>query len=165
MGLRLYARTSEAMKFDDTEVQQFLADSMVARVATISARRTPQLMPLYFVRLDDKLYMNNATTSPTVRNIAANPRVVLLFEADRGRRRDRCLRITGVATFRQDKAIARRVSLRAALKYQFSPAALLSTLRNARKLLAMKRYRAERSSGMIEVAPESAEFLPMPGGG
>ena len=153
------------MNFDDAEVQQFLASSMIARVATISARGTPQLMPLYFVRLDGKLYMNNATTSPTVRNIAANPRVVLLFEADRGRRRDRCLRIRGAATFRQDAAIMRRVSLRAALKYQFSLPALLSTLRNARKLSVMKRYRAERSSGMIEVVPESAEFLPMPGRG
>jgi nitroimidazol reductase NimA-like FMN-containing flavoprotein (pyridoxamine 5'-phosphate oxidase superfamily) len=153
------------MKFDDTEVRQFLDGSMIARVATISARGTPQLMPLYFVRLDDKLYMNNAPTSPTVRNIAANPRVVLLFEADCGRRRNRCLRITGVATFREDASIMRRVSVRAALKYQFSLPALFSTLRNGRKLLTMKRYRSERSSGMIEVAPESAEFLPMPDGG
>ncbi len=150
------------MKFDDPDIQQFLARSMIARVATISARGTPQLMPLYFVCLDGKLYMNNAKTSPTVRNITANPRVMLLFEEERGRRHDRCLRITGAASFRQDASIMRRVSIRAALKYQFSPAALLSTLRNARKLAAMRRYRAERSSGMIEVIPEAAEFLPLP---
>lgn len=150
------------MKYDDPDIQAFLADSMIARVATISARGTPQLMPLYFVRLGGKLYMNNATTSPTVRNIMANPRVVLLFEAERGRRHDRCLRVTGAASFRQDASIMRRASIRAALKYQFSPAALISTLRNARKLAAMRRYRAERSSGMIEVTPESAEFLPLP---
>lgn len=150
------------MKFDDPDVRRFLADSMIARVATISARGTPQLMPLYFVCLDGKLYMNNATTSPTVRNIIANPRVVLLFEAEGGRRHDRCLRVTGAASFRQDASIMRRVSIRAALKYQLSPAALISTVRNVRKLAAMRRYRAERSSGMIEVIPEAAKFLPLP---
>jgi general stress protein 26 len=150
------------MKFTDTEVQRFLADSMIARVATISVRGTPQIMPLYFVCLDGKLYMNNAGTSPTVHNILARPRVVLILEADRGRPRDRCLRITGIATFRDDTTIMRGVSLRAARKYYLSVPAMLSTLRNVRKLATMRRYRAERVSGMIEVVPETAEFLLMP---
>ena len=151
------------MNFDYAEVQQFLAGSMIARVATISARGTPQLMPLYFVCRDGKLYLNNAKTSPTVRNIQACPRVVLLFEGDRGRHHDRCLRITGVARFREDAALTRSVALHAARKYYLSIPALLSTLRNARRLAAMRRYRAERASGMIEVVPETAEFLPVPG--
>lgn len=151
------------MKFDDAEVQQFLAGSMIARIATISGRGTPQIMPLYFVCLHGKLYLNNAKTSPTVRNIQVRPSVVLLFEADRGRRHDRCLRIRGVARFREDATLMRSVSLRAARKYYLSLSALLSTLRNARKLVAMRRYRAERASGMIEVVPETAEFLPIPG--
>jgi general stress protein 26 len=152
------------MNFDDAEVQQFLAGSMIARIATISARGTPQIMPLYFVCQDGKLYLNNATTSPTVRNIQVRPRVVLLFEGDRGRRRDRCLRITGVATFREDAAVMRSVSMRAARKYYLSVPAFISNLRHARTLRAMRRYRAERTSGMIEVVPETAEFLPLPAG-
>ena len=149
------------MNFDDAEVQRFLAGSMIARIATISARGTPQIMPLYFVCLDGKLYLNNATTSPTVRNIRVRPNVVLLFEADRGRRRDRCLRIAGEASFREDASLARRVSLRAARKYYLSLPGLISTLRNIRKLPAMRRYRAERASGMIEVVPRTVEFLPL----
>jgi uncharacterized pyridoxamine 5'-phosphate oxidase family protein len=149
------------MNFHDREVQQFLAGSIIARIATISPRGTPQIMPLYFVCYDGKLYMNNAETSPTVRNIQARPPVVLLFEADRGRARSRYLRIAGVASFRQDSAIMRAVSLRAALKYQFSIPGLVSTLRNARKLRVMTRYRGERSSGMIEVLPQTVEFLPL----
>lgn len=161
MELRFDASACEVLKFD-AEVQQFLAGSMIARVATISPRGTPQIMPLYFVCFDGKLYMNNAPTSPTVRNILARPEVVLLFDADRGPRPDRCLRIVGVATFREDAAIVRGVSLRAARKYYLSVSAVLSTLRNARKLPTMRRYRAERTSGMIEVVPETAEFLLMP---
>lgn len=150
------------MNVDDAEVRRFLAGSMIARIATISGRGTPQIMPLYFVCLDGKLYLNNATTSPTVRNIAVRPNVVLLFEADRGRHHDRCLRVTGEATFREDPALTRRVSLRAARKYYLSLPGLISTLRNIRKLPAMRRYRAERASGMIEVVPRTAEFLPLP---
>lgn len=33
-------------------------------------------MPLYFVTLDGRIYLNNAATSPTVRNIAAHPNVL-----------------------------------------------------------------------------------------
>lgn len=150
------------MTFDDAEVGRFLARSMIARIATVSARGTPQIMPLYFVVLDGKLYMNNATTSPTVRNIQARPHVVLLFEGDRAQIRDHCLRITGTAAFREDPTIMRGVSLRAVWKYNLTLPALLSTLRNARKLPTMRRYRRERASGMIEVTPESAEFLRMP---
>ena len=125
------------MNVDDAEVRRFLDGSMIARLATISARGTPQIMPLYFVCLDGKLYLNNATTSPTVRNIGVRPGVVLLFEADRGRCHDCCLRVTGEASFREDAALMRRVSLCAARKYYFCLPALLSTLRNARKVAVM----------------------------
>ena len=76
------------MNFNDAEVQRFLAASMIVRIATISERGTPQIMPLFFVCLDGKLYMNNATTSPTVRNINVRPRVVLLSYALANARRE-----------------------------------------------------------------------------
>ena len=73
------------MKPEAPEVVAFIDRAMVARIATRSARGTPQIMPLWFVRAKGKLLMTNNETSPTVRNIAADPRVVVVVEADRGK--------------------------------------------------------------------------------
>jgi general stress protein 26 len=126
------------MNYADPQVQSFLARSMIARIATISAKGTPQLMPLWFAARDGRIYMNNAATSPTVRNIAIHPDVVLLFDADRGSRRNMCLRVRGRAQFVEGDELLRKMWLRMAAKHDLSPnghcrrrPARLSALRDA----------------------------------
>lgn len=144
------------------DVSAFLALAMVARIATRSARGTPQITPLWFVRVGGKLCMTNAETSPTVRNIATDPNVVIIFEADRGSD-NRCLRIWGKASFRKDRATLRRTVLREVLKYHLAPAALASAVSHPRRVAGLVRYYFERrDSGVIEVSCERAEFLPLP---
>jgi general stress protein 26 len=152
------------MKFDEPAVRQFLARSMIARIATVSARGTPQIMPLWFAEIDGRLYMTNARTSPTVRNIAVRSNVVVIFESDRGSSHDRYLRLTGPAQFRQDPAIVQRVALRTTRKHYLSLPAILSTVWHIRRLPSLRRYYAERmsGSGVIEVEPHTLEFPPMP---
>jgi general stress protein 26 len=137
---------------------------MIARIATISAKGTPQLMPLFFVVRDGLIYMNNAATSPTVRNIASNPDVVLLFDADRGSQQGMCLRVTGRARFVAGGALLHKMWLPAAVKHYVSLDGALNVLRNISRLAAIRRYRAERSgsSGVIEVTPSDAEFITHP---
>lgn len=144
------------------EVVAFLNRAMIARIATRSARGTPQIMPLWFVRAGGKLLMTNGETSPTVRNIAADPRVVLMFDA--GQSDDgRCLRIAGTARFRSERSALTRTVRRELLKYHLAPAALLSDARHPGRIPSMLRYYLERrDGGVIEVSPSDAQFLPLP---
>jgi general stress protein 26 len=150
------------MKPESPEVVAFLNRSMVARIATRSARGTPQIMPLWFVRIDGKLWMTNNETSPTVRNIEADPRAVVIVEADR-RDDGRCLRLSGTARFHRERSVLRRTVLRDLVKYHFAPAALWSAARHPRQVPSILRYYAERSDGgVIEFSPTQAEFLALP---
>ncbi len=146
----------------EPEVRRFLGRSMNARIATLSKGGRPQIMPLFFVLRDGEILMNNAETSPTVRNIAHNPEVELLFLADTSPRDRRCLRIRGTADFTQDPAALSAIARPMALKYYGNLHAIISTLRNLRRLSPMVRYRRERRGGVIRVRPESSEFLDLP---
>jgi general stress protein 26 len=149
------------MKPEAPEVVAFMDRAMVARIASRSARGTPQIMPLWFVRAGGKLLMTNGETSPTVRNIAADPRVVVMLDA--GQDNDRCLRLAGTARFRSERSMLARTVLRELLKYHLAPAALWSAARHPRQIASMLRYYIERrDGGVIEVWPSDAEFLALP---
>ncbi len=147
---------------DVPEVVAFMNRAMVARIATRSARGTPQIMPLWFVRAGGKLLMTNNETSPTVKNIEADPRVVVMIDA--GSRGDgRCLRLTGTARFRRERSVLARTVLRDLVKYHFAPAALWSAARHPGQVPSMLRYYFERTDGgVIEVSPSHAEFVELP---
>lgn len=150
------------MKPEAPEVVAFINRAMVARIATRSARGTPQIMPLWFVRAGGKLLMTNGETSPTVRNIAADPRVVVMFDAD-GHNDGRCLRIVGTARFHSERSMLTRTVLRELFKYHLAPAALWGAARHPRQIPSMLQYYLERrDGGVIEVSPSHAEFLALP---
>jgi general stress protein 26 len=147
---------------ESPEVVAFLNRAMVARIATRSARGTPQIMPLWFVRAGGKLLMTNNETSPTVRNIEADPRVVVMVESDR-RNDGRCLRLAGTARFRRERSVLTRTVLRDLIMYHLAPAGLWSAARHPRQVPSMLRYYIERSDGgVIEFSPSDAEFLALP---
>lgn len=149
------------MTLDDPEVHDFLACSMVARVATLSPKGRPHMTPLWFTYDQGRIYMTSRDGSPAARNITAHPAVVLLFDAERGPRWDRVLRIQGHATFRKERGLLRLVVRRESRRYWFSASGLRHLLSHLRKLPVIARYYAERrgDAGVIEVVPERAEFL------
>ena len=143
-----------ALTIDDQAVRDALR-AKTLRIVTVSKRGRPQIMPLWFVVRDGRLCMTNAATSPTVRNIAANPRVLVLVEARDGR----LLRIAGEARYVTNKEALGPVARHSALKYYADPRALWVYARNARRIPAMLRYYRERTdTGVIEVTPTSFDW-------
>ena len=136
---------------EDHDVRDALR-AKTLRIVTVSKRGRPMIMPLWFVERDGRLCMTNAATSPTVRNIAANPRVLVLVEARDGR----VLRIRGEARYLTNDEALGPVARRSALKYYADPRALWLYARNVRRLPAMlKYYRERKDTGVIEVTPVS----------
>ncbi len=136
----------------DVRVRNALRRAMIARIATVSASGGPLIMPLYFVVLDGRMYMNNAATSPTVRNIAAHPQVLVLLQCRDGE----VVRVRGTARYLRDASTMRRVTRASLPKYVLRPRALWFWLRNLSRMRARSQYTRERpETGMIEVTAES----------
>ncbi len=136
------------------------ARGKIARIATASARGTPQIMPLWWVSAPGgRIRMTNGATSPTVRNIAHDARVTVLIEDERDGAR-RVLRIEGTARYRPGRRVLLATLLRQLAKYHLAPRALAGAVRHPRRVPAMLRYYVERSdSGVIEVTPASVEIV------
>ncbi len=156
------------MSFDDPEVREFLARSMVLRMASLSPKGQPLIRCLWFVGQQGRIYMLTAEITPTGRSIAVHPDVTLLFDAEQGPHSSRLLRVRGHAVYRRERGIVVRVLLGLARKYLLAPRGLRNLLANARRVpLAVRFYaepwREERGKGLgliIEVLPEAFEFLP-----
>jgi uncharacterized pyridoxamine 5'-phosphate oxidase family protein len=148
----------------DPVVRRFLRRSMLVRIATLSPAGNPDIIPLWFVFLRGRIYMTTRSENPTVRDLKLNPEVLLLFDGERGVRRNRVLRIRGRASFRSERHILVPVFALSALRYYLSPGGMANTLRHRRKFGVRTHYYSERAgeSGVIEVVPETAEFLPSP---
>jgi nitroimidazol reductase NimA-like FMN-containing flavoprotein (pyridoxamine 5'-phosphate oxidase superfamily) len=145
-------RAAAATTADDARVRDALRRAMIARIVTVSASGGPLIMPLYFVMLDESIYMNNAATSPTVRNIEGYPHVLVLFQVRDGE----VVRVRGTARYLRDAATMRRVTRASLPKYVLRPRALWFWLRNLSRMSARSQYTRERTNtGMIEVTPES----------
>jgi len=141
----------------DRRVREALRRTMTARIATVTPGGWPLIMPLYFVVLDGRIYMNNAATSPTVKNIAAHARALVVIEARDGA----IVRVRGTARYLRDETTRRRVTRASLPKYVLRPRALWFMLRNIRRVSMRSRYVGERpDTGMIEVTPESYSVGP-----
>ena len=156
------------MRFDDPAVREFLARSMIMRMASLSPKGQPIIRCLWFVCQQGRIYTFTGETSPTGRGISVHPDVTLLFDGERGPRSSRLLRLRGRAVYRRERRIVVRVLLGLARKYYFTPPGLRNLLANAKKIPLTVRFYAEpgwelRGQGMgviMEVVPESCEFLP-----
>lgn len=151
------ARVAAEITAHDERVRHALRNAMIARIATVTPSGGPLIMPLYFVVLDGRIYMNNAATSPTVRNIAVHPHVLVLFQVRDGE----VVRLRGTASYLRDAATMRRVTRASLPKYVLRPRALWFWLRNLSRMSARSQYTRERTeTGMIEVTPESYTVSP-----
>ncbi|HXF57204.1 MAG TPA: pyridoxamine 5'-phosphate oxidase family protein [Actinomycetota bacterium] len=66
-----------------TEARRTFGDVRVAHVATVDLSGAPHVVPLWFVWLEDGLFVTCRSGSRTVRNLRRDPRVAV--ELDRGR--------------------------------------------------------------------------------
>jgi nitroimidazol reductase NimA-like FMN-containing flavoprotein (pyridoxamine 5'-phosphate oxidase superfamily) len=76
------------MSVSRAALRRFVDGALTVRLATLSPRGTPLLTPLWFARDGDVIYLGTRRGSPHARHMTRNPRVVLLF-GDQGGRRTR----------------------------------------------------------------------------
>jgi hypothetical protein len=151
---------------DRDTARRFIDRALTVRIATVSAKGTPMVTPLWFGRDGDVVFVGTMRASPLARHIAARPRVVLLFGDRGGRATSRALRVTGSATIRARSALTRARKLQIARRYIIAPGALAHWASNWRKLGARGRYYAERpESCVIELTLDAAEFVRVPHAG
>ena len=159
------------MTFDDPEVREFLAHSMVLRLASLSPKGQPLLRCLWFVCQQGRMFMFTASVTPTGRSISVHPDVTMLFDGERGPGSGRLLRVRGRAVYRRERGIVAVVLLGLARKYLLTFPGLRNMLAHARRVPAAIRFYAgqgweERGKGLgliMEVLPEDFEFLPLSG--
>ncbi len=143
------------MRFDDPEVREFLARSMIMRMASLSPKGQPLVRCLWFVCQQGTIRIFTTELAPTGRGISAHPDVTLLFDGERGPGSSRLLRMRGHAVYRRGRAIVLRVLLGLARKYFLTPPGLRNLLANARKVpLAVRFYTEpgweERGKGLAD---------------
>jgi hypothetical protein len=147
----------------DPAVRAFLRGSMVAQVATRSAKGHPFVTPLWFVVDRGVLYVTTGPGTWVGRNVAHHPELVLLFGGERGDSSDRVLRLRGTATCHRGLP-AWRVLVRIAAKYYLSPGALRVELPNARRWRLRWRYYGQVKGGVgyVRIVPTTGDILPRP---
>jgi hypothetical protein len=146
---------------DDPIVRTFLSHSMVARIATLSAKGIPALTPLWFVVAGGRMITTTGATTLAARNAAANPEVAVLLDAEALGRSAHVLRLLGRATVNAGlppwPVIARVVA-----KYELAPASLRLSLAHRHRWPLRRRLYGSTQSAWIEIVPEQAELLRRP---
>lgn len=149
------------MRPDDPLVRHYLDQSMVMRLATISARGNASITPLWFVVEDGRLLASTAAATMAARNAEADARVTVLLDAEKAGRSELVLRLSGTAEVHHGLASA-RVLARFAAKYYLAPGGLRSEIAHARQWSRRARYYAQSDAVLLAIAPTDAELLPLP---
>ena len=151
------------MSADRRSLLRFVDGALTVRVATVSAKGTPMVTPLWFARDGDVIVLGTRRGSPLTRHVEARPRVVLLFADDGGRPAPRALRVTGTARVRERTALTPARKVRIGRRYIIAPRALLHWAANWRKLRVRGRYYAERTdSCVVEITLVEGAFVDIP---
>jgi len=146
---------------DDPIVRAFLERSLVARIATRSAKGWPALAPLWFVVEGGRLYTTTGAATLAARNAAADPAVAVLLDAESDGASAHVLRLHGRARIHAELP-SWRVLFAFARKYYLSPGGLRCELAHAAQWNLRRRYYAQSEGATIEIAPERAELLSRP---
>jgi hypothetical protein len=154
------------MSIDRRALHAFVDRALTVRIASVSAKGTPMVTPLWFARDGDVIFVGTRAGSPLTRHVEARPRVVLFFGDRGGRATAPVLRVTGTARLRERSALTLARKLQVARRYIIAPAALAHWLTNWRKLGVRSRYYAERTeSCVIEITLGDGEFVDVPRAG
>jgi hypothetical protein len=151
------------MTVDDPTALDLVRRSMVARIATLSRNGRPSINPLYFLVVDDKLWLGTSDWTLAARNVGADPRVSVLFEDEHAPRGGVVVRIRGQARVRTDRQALRSYNLGVARRYVVTRGGIRNLLSHRRQLGLRRRYYAHSGEKggpcVIEVAPEHIERL------
>jgi len=79
------------------EVQAFLARPLIARLATVRANGTPQVVPMWFLYEDGVMYMSTRTNAAKVKHLRANPRVAVVVDVMEAPRKNKVVTLEGAA--------------------------------------------------------------------
>lgn len=141
------------MTIAEDEMQRWVRDSLVTRLATLSPKGAPLVTPIWFVHDGDDLLMTTGGRGLAVRNVRSHPRVVMLFDAELRGPQPKALRVVGEATFEGD--LLRPLLLaRIARKYYLRPAALRTELAHVALWRMRTRYYAQfPNPGFVRVRP------------
>ena len=102
------------MNSPDPAVIDVIRRCLVARIATLSGHGRPSINPLYFVYVNDHVWLGTADWTLAARNVKADPRVSVLFNVEHDRTDRRVLRLTGRASVNVDQAVMRLYNQRVA---------------------------------------------------
>jgi hypothetical protein len=148
---------------DDPIVRFFLEHSRVLRLATLSPAGRPALTPLWFVMEGGRLLATTGRATLAARNAAADPRVVLLLDAEAAGRSAHVLRLHGRATV-HGALPSWRALARLAWRHYAAPPALRAELAHAGQWSLRRRYYAQSEGATITIEPDRAELLRRPDG-
>ncbi len=151
------------MDANEPEVREILSRSKVVCIATLSKQSRPSIHPIYFILNDGKIWIGTPEWTVAVRNVKANPEVVLLLNVEQNIEDRRVLHIRGDAVVRTEPNIIRRYSLGVVRKYILTPRGLFSWLTHPRQAWLRRYYTAQsRQKGktcIIEVTPKQVEIM------
>lgn len=131
------------------------------RLATVSARGGPSLIPIWFVTVDGRLVSLTGATTVAARNIAADRRGTVLLDGEAAGRSEVVLRLRGTAEV-QHGLPPLGVLVRFGLKYYVSRGGLGSELSHANRWKLRTRYYAQSSAVWLTIEPTAAELIPVP---
>ena len=153
------------MMWRDAAVDDIVARSMVARIATISRNGRPHVNPLYFVVEHDHVHLGTATYTLAAHNVRANSQVQVLFEIESAPADRRLVRMDGRATVRTEPELLRRYRNRVARKYMATPAGLANLASHPREWRPMRRHLQGGAACVIDLEATSVELISQPASG
>jgi PPOX class probable F420-dependent enzyme len=102
---------------DEEEVRAFLAAGHTGILATLRADGSPAVMPLWYVVVDDAVYVRTLAKSAKAQQVQDDPRVSFLVESGRAWAELQAVVLYGAAVVETDPGVIARVDEAFAAKY------------------------------------------------
>jgi PPOX class probable F420-dependent enzyme len=91
------AKPAKPAAMTPEEMKAFLARPLVARLATVRANHTPQIVPMWFLYENGVLYMSTRTNAAKLKHIRANPHVAVVIDVMEAPLKNKAVTIEGTA--------------------------------------------------------------------
>jgi PPOX class probable F420-dependent enzyme len=145
----------------EDEVRAFLETGHTGVLATLRADRSPALVPLWYVMVNESVFVRTLATSAKAKHIRADPRVSFLVESGRAWAALKAVVIYGDAVIETAPDVVANVDSAFAVKYQ--PFLMPATAGE----MARRHYAAERI--YVRIAPrrrlltwDNSKLIPEP---
>ena len=136
-----------SIRLSRAEAWQMLAEAHTGIFTSLRADGTPIAWPVWFVAMDDRIYLDAVASTKKVARIRRDPRVSFLVESGTRWRELRGVQLTGRAAVLADPVVEARARVLLGTKY-----AGFAGDRAAMPAAARAHYEAEHL--MIEVVPD-----------